>query len=996
MDHIRRQISLPPVLSWVNSYSKRIFIVVLVLIMGVPTSQAFSQDGSVEPRDFEVTISLYRSSVDENQREQYEEIIRYFADGVFESSNGAHRISTVNIYIDSKNSKDADIVWNDTGRPNAWPNGRSGEKSDRQHIFMFDVFDLANTDYLGGSNNHARGGYALAHEWGHYFYGLFDEYRGQDESRNSTDYMPHTDDDPVECSIMTSQRNAMVIIGNDCDSRFDWLNFSTDLNSNEKTAQFRVYRASGWGVLLRNPERDKILNPNYTALSPRTYYEELADVAPNLDERPQIDLPNERDTWSDPEINWISDDSIQILIDRSNSMSGNKVENAKQGAKLLVELLDPLHTKIGIIQFNHSAEVLHQVSGIANEADRNSVYMGINLIQPDGGTAIGVAAKKALEDLLQSDISNSDAAVFLLSDGRNEHGFNPLDVIADYQKSGIPIYTVGYGDDADHNLLRQLANQTGGQYLYSSIGLEDLVNTFQDVNQSISSGAVDVQMGLNLLSPNILPESFPFYLDSDLSRANLVITHDGDSSDVRFNLLDPQGQVYSQPECEKSGGETICLINIIPVIGNWEVVPELVQNEVRVSYRVSGTMEAGENFPVTASLISIEGAELIYPEPILLLATLSGNAPIAGANVVATVQQPDGSHYEVDLRDDGIPPDHILNDGAYSAILDYKQEGIYEITAHFDNEEGKAFYSHAGTVYLGSQIQGEFQEEGVDLIQRNFERIARLQVSTSGVKTDDYGNDPGTSTFINTDNIGILGKIDYQDDLDVFRVEILPDEELVIRIGNMAFGMDPKLRILGTDGNTVLKEGTLQSNSTEGGYLLVPLNDFSEQEFLFIEVSHIGEDFGGLYTISAGLKLANEQIFRASGGIVPPKSGGSLVFVVILLVVGGSATYAILSRNKRLQKTGPSGALLVSSDGSTYPLKDQAVIGRSSVVQIQLHDATISRRHAQLRYSDGAWFIQDLGSAGGTFVNGQQVQAKKLAAGDLIKIGNTNLTFQGN
>jgi hypothetical protein len=72
---------------------------------------------------------------------------------------------------------------------------------------------------------------------------------------------------------------------------------------------------------------------------------------------------------------------------------------------------------------------------------------------------------------------------------------------------------------------------------------------------------------------------------------------------------------------------------------------------------------------------------------------------------------------------------------------------------------------------------------------------------------------------------------------------------------------------------------------------------------------------------------------------------------------------------------------------------DNFTIGRSSENRLRIHDPKISRHHVRFRAANGAWFIQDVGSKGGTFVNGQQVPAQRLKTGDEITIGNHSFVF---
>jgi len=65
------------------------------------------------------------------------------------------------------------------------------------------------------------------------------------------------------------------------------------------------------------------------------------------------------------------------------------------------------------------------------------------------------------------------------------------------------------------------------------------------------------------------------------------------------------------------------------------------------------------------------------------------------------------------------------------------------------------------------------------------------------------------------------------------------------------------------------------------------------------------------------------------------------------------------------------------------------MIGRSSE-SLSLTDQTISRRHAELTPDDGRWFINDLESANGTFVNGIRVAERRpLQPGDQVRVGMT-------
>lgn len=70
------------------------------------------------------------------------------------------------------------------------------------------------------------------------------------------------------------------------------------------------------------------------------------------------------------------------------------------------------------------------------------------------------------------------------------------------------------------------------------------------------------------------------------------------------------------------------------------------------------------------------------------------------------------------------------------------------------------------------------------------------------------------------------------------------------------------------------------------------------------------------------------------------------------------------------------------------------VIGRSRECDITIDDPNVSRRHAELRPEDGAFWIVDLDSTNGIEVNGKRVQRAKLDHEDVIVVGKTELVFE--
>jgi hypothetical protein len=92
-----------------------------------------------------------------------------------------------------------------------------------------------------------------------------------------------------------------------------------------------------------------------------------------------------------------------------------------------------------------------------------------------------------------------------------------------------------------------------------------------------------------------------------------------------------------------------------------------------------------------------------------------------------------------------------------------------------------------------------------------------------------------------------------------------------------------------------------------------------------------------------------------------------------------------------LQGNGPTSQI-------TFELvRGRMTIGRKPENDIALEwDKAVSRRHAELELVAGSWFVSDLDSANGTFVNGTKVDRKRaLHTGDELRIGDTTLRMGG-
>jgi len=75
---------------------------------------------------------------------------------------------------------------------------------------------------------------------------------------------------------------------------------------------------------------------------------------------------------------------------------------------------------------------------------------------------------------------------------------------------------------------------------------------------------------------------------------------------------------------------------------------------------------------------------------------------------------------------------------------------------------------------------------------------------------------------------------------------------------------------------------------------------------------------------------------------------------------------------------------------------DEALIGRSEECQIAVPDRAVSRRHARIFLQNGAWYVEDVGSRGGTRLNGRPVDGpERMHDGDEVGVGQSVLKIGG-
>jgi uncharacterized membrane protein len=176
--------------------------------------------------------------------------------------------------------------------------------------------------------------------------------------------------------------------------------------------------------------------------------------------------------------------AVVLIIDKSSSMEGKKIELARQAATGVVENLRPIDM-IGVLIFDNSFEWAIPMRRAEDKVMLKRMIAGI---MPDGGTQIAPALNEAYKRILPSNATYKH--IVLLTDGISEEG-DSLDLAREANLKHVTISTVGLGQDVNRSYLVKISTNAGGKsyFLTEPQGLEQIL--LRDVMEHTGSTAVE-------------------------------------------------------------------------------------------------------------------------------------------------------------------------------------------------------------------------------------------------------------------------------------------------------------------------------------------------------------------------------------------------------------------------------------------------------------------------------------------------------------------------
>lgn len=265
---------------------------------------------------------------------------------------------------------------------------------------------------------------------------------------------------------------------------------------------------------------------------------------------------------------------LVVVLDRSGSMNGGKIRDARAAVEQLISQLAP-EDRFALVTFSSSAEIAAPLAYATPQA-RATWKQSVDGIFAGGGTYMGSGLALGLQTLEGAHEAGRSPRAILISDGLAAEPHDALRALATRTATAeIPLSAVGVGADFDENLMSALADAGTGNYYYlrNANGLASVFAAeFATARETVASG----------VSVTLEPDAGISVVDA----AGYPLTHNG-------------GAASFQPGTLFAGQERRVWITFrVPT----ETAADHHLGAVRVQYRRDGDLHqlALDDFPTIA------------------------------------------------------------------------------------------------------------------------------------------------------------------------------------------------------------------------------------------------------------------------------------------------------------------------------------------------------------------------------------------------------------
>ena len=193
--------------------------------------------------------------------------------------------------------------------------------------------------------------------------------------------------------------------------------------------------------------------------------------------------------------------NIALILDRSGSMDGeNKFPLAVEAVKQSLRLLTPAD-RVSIVVFDERVDVILPSTFVTAEAKKQALR-ALQQVRPRGSTDLCSGWMHGSAELSDHLADGTVTRALLLTDGQANHGEVNREVLAHHsaelRRRGIVTSAFGVGADFDERLLRDIANEGGGNFYFvqTAAQIPDLVTS--ELGEALEVVQRDAELTLTL------------------------------------------------------------------------------------------------------------------------------------------------------------------------------------------------------------------------------------------------------------------------------------------------------------------------------------------------------------------------------------------------------------------------------------------------------------------------------------------------------------------
>ncbi|MBN1939334.1 MAG: VWA domain-containing protein [Candidatus Aminicenantes bacterium] len=170
--------------------------------------------------------------------------------------------------------------------------------------------------------------------------------------------------------------------------------------------------------------------------------------------------------------------AVVLLFDRSGSIKTGLDETREAAAGFIRRLTD--NDEVGIVTFDDRIRVDFPLA-----RDRAAAEAAVRKITPGNNTVLFDAVGAGLAEI--GNAKSKRSALIVLSDGQDTRSrATSAEAVAWAKAAGVAVFTVGFGSAVEADVLRTLAEETGGRF-FSAARPEDLLALYQTIGEQLEN-----------------------------------------------------------------------------------------------------------------------------------------------------------------------------------------------------------------------------------------------------------------------------------------------------------------------------------------------------------------------------------------------------------------------------------------------------------------------------------------------------------------------------